>query len=141
MCGEGYLGQNSAYEFFGIGTATQIDYIKVSWLSGIVDMVESPSINSHMTLVEGSTLGIDNNALNRGFMLYPNPTYGQFILQVPETILGSEMMVMDMTGRVLFYSEIISKETTFNFATYTSGIYMVTLEYEGVTFSEKLILR
>lgn len=51
------------------------------------------------------------------------------------------MKVLDMSGRILFYSEIISKETTFDFASYTSGIYLVTLDYEGASFSEKLILR
>jgi hypothetical protein len=141
LCGEGYLGQNSAYEFFGIGTVSQIDYIKVSWLSGIVDIVEFPDINSHMTLVEGSALAIDDNALDLGIMLYPNPSNGSFTLKVPETTIGSKMMVVDMTGRVLYSSEIISRETIFNFSRYTSGIYLVTLSQEGMTFSEKLILR
>lgn len=141
LCGEGYLGQNSAYEFFGIGTATQIDYIKVSWLSGIVDIVINPSINSQMTIVEGSSLGIEDSVLDVNIVLYPNPSYGSFTLKVPETLVGSEMKVLDMSGRILFYSEIISKETTFDFASYTSGIYLVTLDYEGASFSEKLILR
>jgi VCBS repeat protein/ASPIC/UnbV protein/type IX secretion system substrate protein len=141
LCGEGYLGQNSAYEFFGIGTASQIDYIKVSWLSGIEDIIEFPDINSHMTLVEGSTLAIDDSVLGLGIKLYPNPSYGSFTLKIPESTIGSKMMVIDMTGRVLYHSEIISKETTFNFSGYTSGIYLVTLDHEGVTFSEKLILR
>jgi hypothetical protein len=31
LCGEGYLGQNSSYKFIGIGSATNIDYIKITW--------------------------------------------------------------------------------------------------------------
>ncbi len=43
LCGEGFLGQNSAYEFFGLGSASSVDYIKVTWLSGQVDVIENPS--------------------------------------------------------------------------------------------------
>ncbi|WP_431125044.1 FG-GAP-like repeat-containing protein [Flagellimonas flava] len=54
VCGEGYLGQNSSYEFFGLGDATAIDYVQVKWLSGIVDRIENVDINQAMTVVEGS---------------------------------------------------------------------------------------
>ena len=61
LCGEGFLGQNSAYEFFGLGAANSIDYIKVSWLSGQVDVIQTPPINSHITIIEGGELGINEN--------------------------------------------------------------------------------
>lgn len=54
ICGEGYLGQNSSYEFFGMGAATAIDSVKVKWLSGTVDLLEDVAINQALTLVEGS---------------------------------------------------------------------------------------
>ena len=60
LCGEGYLGQNSAYEFFGIGESSVIDYIKVTWLSGNVDIITNPMINSHTTIIEGENLDLNN---------------------------------------------------------------------------------
>jgi len=141
LCGEGYLGQNSAYEFFGIGTATQIDYVKINWLSGVVDMVENPTINSKMTIVEGSTLGIVENHFNRSLLVYPNPNEGLFTIKISDEMIGNEMKIIDIVGRTLFSSEIVSKETSFNITTYQAGIYFVTINYEGKTFLEKMIIK
>ena len=41
--GEGYLAQNSQYEFVGMGNATEVDYIKVTW-SATGEIVELPLI-------------------------------------------------------------------------------------------------
>jgi hypothetical protein len=54
LCGEGYLGQNSGYEFFGLKTTLIIDYVKVTWPSGTVDIFADLSVNQALTLVEGS---------------------------------------------------------------------------------------
>jgi len=54
LCGEGYLGQNSGYEFFGLKQSLAADYIKVTWLSGIVDIIEEVSANKSYSIVEGS---------------------------------------------------------------------------------------
>ena len=69
---KGFLGQNSAYEFFGLGAANSIDYIKVSWLSGQVDVIQTPPINSHITIIEGGELGINENQ-DKNLLVYPNP--------------------------------------------------------------------
>ncbi|WP_420600902.1 FG-GAP-like repeat-containing protein [Flagellimonas sp.] len=54
LCGEGYIGQNSTYEFVGLGPETSVDYIEVTWLSGIVDRVENVVANQALTIIEGS---------------------------------------------------------------------------------------
>ncbi|RDY57751.1 FG-GAP-like repeat-containing protein [Flagellimonas nanhaiensis] len=63
LCGEGYLSQNSSYEFFGLGPATTVDFIEVSWLSGIVDRFENISANQALTLIE-NTNPIDSGGGN-----------------------------------------------------------------------------
>ena len=54
LCGEGYLSQNSGYEFIGLKLAPTADYIKVSWLSGIVDIIEGVAANKSYSITEGS---------------------------------------------------------------------------------------
>jgi hypothetical protein len=49
VCSEGYLGQNSAYEFFGLNDASIVDFVRVTWLSGIVDYFEDIDVNQHIT--------------------------------------------------------------------------------------------
>lgn len=52
--GEGYGIMNSFRQHFGIGSATTISKLVVKWPSGAVDELLSPSINTQITLVEGS---------------------------------------------------------------------------------------
>jgi hypothetical protein len=141
LCGEGYLGQNSSYEFFGIGAATTIDYIKVNWLSGIEDTIFDPEINSHLSITEGETLEIEEHSLNSQFKMYPNPSNGSVTFNVSEILIGSELWLSDLMGRVLLTSEITAQESTFSFDALASGIYVVTLSGDGTRFSEKLILK
>ncbi len=54
LCGEGYISQNSNSEFFGLGTNTEVDYVKVTWLSGVIDYIENVDGNQQITIVEGS---------------------------------------------------------------------------------------
>ena len=56
LCGEGYLGQNSSSEFFGLKDASNIDYIKVQWLSGMEDIITNVDANQSITIVEGEGL-------------------------------------------------------------------------------------
>lgn len=53
MNGEGYISQNSHREFFGMGTYTQVDSLRVLWPSGIVDTWYNIPVNQHLKLVEG----------------------------------------------------------------------------------------
>ncbi len=54
-CGQGYLSQNTTYMHFGLGTNTTIDSIVVKWLSGHIDVIENPPINSSILISEGAT--------------------------------------------------------------------------------------
>jgi hypothetical protein len=65
LCGEGFISQNSLSEFVGLGTAEIVDYIEVTWLSGIKDRFENITPNQALTLVEG-TNPVENNEENNG---------------------------------------------------------------------------
>ena len=53
--GEAYGIMNSLRQHFGIGSSTTISKLVVKWPSGAVDELLSPSIDTQITLVEGST--------------------------------------------------------------------------------------
>ena len=55
LLGEGYISQNSSTEFFGVGDATNIEYVEVTWLSGQTDRIENVTPNQQLTIVEGSS--------------------------------------------------------------------------------------
>ena len=54
--GENYLCQNSQNFIFGIGQNTQIDSLKLSWISGVEDTYYNIPANTTHVFVEGETL-------------------------------------------------------------------------------------
>ena len=72
LAGEGYISQNSYHEFFGLGEATEVDYVKVTWTGTntediIYDVNANQSINadgnSSALRVIAGTNGQDVNAI------------------------------------------------------------------------------
>jgi len=54
--GESYGISNSVTSQFGLGQATEIDHMIIKWPSGIVDVIDNPTINQCMEVVEGACL-------------------------------------------------------------------------------------
>jgi hypothetical protein len=54
--GENYLCQNSQNNIFGIGDNVQIDSLKLSWISGVVDTYYNIPANTTHVFVEGETM-------------------------------------------------------------------------------------
>lgn len=61
-CGEGYLGQNSFSEFFGLGSSVMVDSLVVSWPSGVVDRWFNIPANQQLFLVEGTSRRVEITA-------------------------------------------------------------------------------
>jgi len=141
LCGEGYLGQNSAYEFFGIGESSVIDYIKVTWLSGNVDIITNPMINSHTTIIEGENLDLNNvSNLNNRVLIYPNP--GKiFSLKIDNHINNIGLTVTDLTGKLVLKKELTVTDDKVNMSRFVNGIYLFNLVIGNVLISKKVIVK
>jgi PKD repeat protein len=59
--------QNELTAHFGLGTATTINEIKVTWPSGAVTVLPSAAINQRMTIVEDGTVGNNPPSANFSF--------------------------------------------------------------------------
>ncbi len=140
LCGEGYLGQNSAYEFFGIGAATEIDYMKITWLSGIVDYIENPAINTHHTIVEGTFLSIGEEELSTGIQLFPNPAYRQVTVSGLEAYVDGTVQLIDAMGRELFSHTIETETKLLPLEALSAGLYYVQISKGKHSVSRKLMV-
>jgi hypothetical protein len=141
LCGEGYLGQNSPYEFFGIGAATEIDYVKVTWLSGNVDLITNPAINTQITVVEGSSLATTDVIEATSFQMFPNPATDIVSFDFSSEMLGSKLIIHDANGSLL--NELVMEETELklDISSYASGVYFVTLESDRKVYTKKLLIK
>ncbi|MCT8339966.1 FG-GAP-like repeat-containing protein [Flavobacteriaceae bacterium TK19130] len=137
LCGEGFLGQNSAYEFFGIGAAAEIDYIKVTWLSGTVDFIENPPINSQTLIVEGSNeLSVTQTQQVSPLKIYPNPSSDSFTVSVIEEYT---YVVFDSTGKQLLEGVLKEGRAQIDLSAFKQGIYFLQLSNGSETFAHKLV--
>jgi len=141
LLGEGYLGQNSAWEFFGVGDATAIDYVKVKWLSGVEDIINDPPVNSHLTVVEGSgtVLGMNNNE-PLSLYLHPNPAHSLVTLNASKSALVGMVQIYTATG-VLIEQFDPFEQTTIDVSGYQAGVYFVKVGSTDWVRTLKLVVR
>ncbi len=143
VAGEGYTSQNSNYEFFGLGSETLVDSLKVTWLGGTVDVLYDVAVNQSLTIVEGSSLSIDKYSLESNIKLYPNPSSnGLFQLKLNlDDYLNEEYSykVLDALGRELLTEKIMVDEIQIDLSKYNSGIYFVKVTNGQNSVSKKLI--
>ncbi len=142
LCGEGYLGQNSAYEFFGLGDATVIDFIEVTWLSGHVDYYENIDANLSLTIIEGEVLNVEETVAINNFSLYPNPVNsdGIFFLKSKKPIEGN-LTLYDAIGKEVLNSSIGGVSAQLNVQGLSSGFYILKVEAQDSIESFKLIIK
>jgi len=94
--------------------------------------------NAHLVLsVTGTTLGLETNKLNQQVSVYPNPTKGQFTLDLPATSLLEKVNLTDVSGKQINLD--INAENSFNIATLNSGIYFLSIQTSEGIVNRKLI--
>jgi len=128
LCGEGYISQNSGAEFFGIGDATMIDYVKVNWLSGVEDIILNVSANQLLHIVESSTLSTEENSmLENQIKLYPNPNKGKFQISIPNIIEDFSIGLYNVLGQKVYYRTNIRSEDYIQIENLNKGIYFIKI--------------
>lgn len=128
--GESYGTQNSLLTHFGLGTATTIDAITVSWPSGIVDTVNNVDGNQILTIREGQgLLSVDDvTAVSEISTLFPNPTSTIINFTMNATDVNTTISVYDMLGRqVITQLSETTREQSIDVSQLTTGVYFVSV--------------
>ena len=142
LAGEGYLSQNSFYEFFGMGNATEVDYVKVTWTAtGEIEIINNIAANQAIIIKEGSgVLSSENNLKETAFSVYPNPSSnGIFKLSVLNQEKVS-VQVFDISGRLITKKNNLKDNDQINLSHYQKGIYIARLSSETNNRTLKLII-
>lgn len=138
LCGEGYLGQNSGQEFFGLGSATIIDSLKITWPSGQEDTYYEVFVNEKLHLVEGAlvpTSSIKNGLDNIDF--FPNPTNGQ--VQIDGIQDAYKLEVFDSQGIRLIEELQLNEGHLIDIRHFPKGIYFFRVSTKQYSLSKKII--
>lgn len=84
-----------------------------------------------------STLGVSKNQLQNEFKIYPNPSNGNFNIEIDQDLIGSKATIYNLLGQKIKNFEL--KTSTTN-QTLNKGIYLLEIEKDGDKTSKKLIV-
>ena len=139
-CGEGYISQNSNTEFFGLGAAVSIDYIKVTWLNGIVDYIENVPANQSITIIEGSNpLSVQEFNTSNSFDIFPNPFKDQFEVRSNNIKEEGIVELFDITGRSIKKMKIKTNSMKIDMSSFSESAYFLKLTIGDIVETKQVI--
>ncbi len=139
LCGEAYLAQNSNTEFFGLEDATTIDYIKVTWLSGMVSTFNNVDVNKTITIVEGQATLSVNTIAAADFNIYPNPSNGKYMLKLSTLNTDEKLVIYDVSGRQVKTQSITELTTAVDIHNFSEGIYFFKIQSNRGVATRKVV--
>ena len=74
----------------------------------------------------------DNN-----FIIYPNPVLNDLVISTDET--HEAVLITDITGKMIFQSNIQAKTTKVDLSSIQSGVYIVKMKMNGRTSTKRFI--
>jgi len=104
----------------------------------VVVFIQNPTTKDIMQAQYASVALSNNNFIaDSKIKLYPNPSNG-IVKITTETLV--DVVVMDITGKVVFTKNQVSNDTQMNLSSLQKGIYLVKIAGEGVAQTQKIIL-
>ena len=97
-----------------------------------------------MTNFSGNcALGIEEDKLNEGIKVYPNPTKGHLFIRNDGHINLEKVVVFDVSGRLIVKRDISNTSglTTISLSGVSKGVYFVNIHSETAFITKKLILK
>lgn len=72
--------------------------------------------------------------------IYPNPTSSNFSIEIPESFVGGEFSIIDLTGKIVI-KECVTQSTTkrVDVSNLNDGIYLIRMNNGSVQFTDRLI--
>lgn len=128
--GSSHASQNSSIVHFGLGSATQVDSVIVTFPSGIQRAFSELSVNQTIEVLEDITIGVETEQRYSVRLVYRD---GAPILE--SSFEGPcELSVTDVSGRTLFRTLSILKQGENRFldeVTLSTGIYLLNVRQGG----------
>jgi hypothetical protein len=74
-------------------------------------------------------------------VLYPNPTKNKFVYEIKNTYFyqPQKMTISNAMGQVLYQTMVVENRTTIDLSTFLPGVYFITIEIEGVPYTQRII--
>lgn len=149
-------GDNAAYTWYvnGVSTGDTDSFLQINTLEDgdevtceMVSSIGCATVNP--VLSNPLTIGVNPDCVYTGignvwedidFELFPNPTNGQFTIQIPTDLQNSEMTLTDLQGRVIARYILTLEQNVVNVEGLVQGIYFVRLVKDNQMGVRKLVV-
>lgn len=72
--------------------------------------------------------------------IYPNPTNSNFSIEIPESFVGGEISIIDLTGKIVMKERVTqSSIKRIDVSTLNDGIYLIRMNNGTVQFTDRLV--
>ena len=154
--GAGFFSQSLTPVHFGLASAEQIDEIQVTWPLGLKETFFNIPVNQTIRIREGDnniTTAVEDEIADRSVKLnnFPNPFYNSTTIQLNLPKPGYaprgdvELSIFSVLGKKVYqiekahYGEGVLEITWDEIGNIDAGIYYCILNYDGFTFSNKML--
>ncbi|MEY3834955.1 MAG: hypothetical protein RI989_383 [Bacteroidota bacterium] len=72
--------------------------------------------------------------------IYPNPTTSNFSIEIPESFVGGELSIIDLTGKIVIKDRVTQSATKrIDVSNLSDGIYLIRMNNGAVQYTDRLI--
>ena len=101
------------------------DYELVAWVQDAVttEVVDAEKVNLQ-SIVDGIT---ENNTVQSGMKIYPNPVRNTLTLETLQSIGNSTLSIINVNGQELLKQQVVSPKTELDVSNFATGVYTIRL--------------
>jgi hypothetical protein len=118
------------------GTSVDIS-IAGNYSITVVDPYACEYLSAPLNISSG--VGIDNAAATPDWVIYPNPTYSTFNVDLKNGFRAKKLTIVDLTGRVIFQLNEEKPNYVVNTTDWEAGVYFVQLVGENKTYTKRIV--
>ncbi len=94
-----------------------------------------------VTVQEEGTFGVEDTMLEKGIVLFPNPTNGDITLSNNTSLILISAIITDVNGRIINTYDLSGSETntTLSLETMATGLYFVKITSEDASIVKRIV--
>ncbi|MBX9783244.1 MAG: T9SS type A sorting domain-containing protein, partial [Chitinophagaceae bacterium] len=72
--------------------------------------------------------------------IFPNPTSNKLSIALPNNLIGGQLRILSLQGKVMRIEKVASNNFTFDLANFAAGVYIVEIINKGNSFKQKIVI-
>lgn len=129
-------GGTSPYTYSWSNSATTEDLTGITGGTYTVTVTDANDCTADTTITVNSSAGIDDNNGSPVFSLYPNPSNGNFIIEVTAS---ASVVVFNVVGEAVYSSSLNAGTNNINIGDAADGIYIVNVMQDNTVSQLKIV--